>query len=479
MLTYEDFLACGEDEAKKREFITTAISEHVNSEAYRKAIEAQAYYDGENPTINHYEKLLYDMQGKAHADMWSANHKIASQFYTKAVNQEVAYLLGNGVRFSNSDTKKKLGKTFDQKVMRAEIYARIAGQSYGFWNFDHVDVFKFSEFVPIKGEETGAIMLGIRFWRLAPEKPMRITLYEIDGFTEYKQEKKGNLEIFKKKRAYKIKTVKTEAGDVEIQEGENYEGFPIVPLYANEEHKSSLNGKRNTIDALDIARSGMVNNVTEGELIYWVLTNCGGMDDLDDAQFIERLHTTHIAHANGDADAKAEAHTIEAPINASKVTVDDLRQSLYDDFDAFDAKAVTASNQSATAVKASYVPLDLKCDIVIEPQVTEFILRILKLAGIDDEPTYQRNQIINKSEETQTLVMQAQFFTEEYIREKLLAINGDIDMLDEINKQIDAENVKRLKEAEERLAELESEKAAQSGKGSTPVEADNEEGADA
>ena len=476
MLTYEDFLECGVDEDKRRTFITTAISEHVNSEAYRKAAEAQLYYDGENPTINRYEKLLYDMQGRAHVDMWSANHKIASQFYSKVVNQEVAYLLGNGVRFGKNDTKKKLGKTFDLRVMKAEIYARVAGQSFGFWNLDHVDVFKFKEFVPIKGEETGAIMLGIRFWRLAPDKPMRVTLYELDGFTEYKQDKDGKLEVFKKKRAYKIKTVRTGAGDVEIQEGENYDGFPIVPLYANEEHKSSLNGKRNTIDALDIARSGMVNNVSEGELIYWVLTNCGGMDDLDDAQFIERLHTTHVAHANGDAGAKAEAHTIEAPIDASKITVDDLRQSLYDDFDAFDAKAVTASNQSATAVKASYIPLDLKCDIVIEPHVTEFILRILELAGIDDEPTYQRNQIINKLEETQTIVMQAEYFDEEYIAKKLLAINGDIDMYDEIMKRKDAESADKLKAAEQRLRQLEA-KPAESTKPQT-VEPP-EEGADA
>lgn len=451
MLTYEDFLECGEDEGKRREFIISAIKEHMESDAYKKAVEAQLYYDGENPTINRYEKILYDMQGRAHVDMWSANHKIASQFFSKAINQEVAYLLGNGVLFGKNDTKKKLGKKFDLRMMRAELYARIAGASFGFWNLDHVDVFKLTEFVPIKGEETGAIMLGIRFWMLSPKKPMRITLYEIDGFTEYKQDEEGKLQEFQPKRAYKIKTVSTKADGVEIQEGENYNGFPIVPLYANEEHKSALNGKRNTIDALDIARSGMVNNCSEGDLIYWVLTNCGGMDDLEDAQFIERLKTTHVAHANGDANAKAEAHTIEAPVDSTKITVDDLRQSLYEDFEAFDPKAVTASNQSATAVRASYIPLDLKCDIVIEPQVTEFILGILELAGIDDEPTYQRNQIINKLEETQTIVAQAEYLDEEYITKKLLSINGDIDQYEDMMKRKDAEAADRLKKAEARL----------------------------
>lgn len=462
MLTYEDFLKCGEDEGKRREFILMAIKEHMSSDEYKKALEAQLYYDGENPTINRYEKILYDMQGRAHADMWSANHKIASQFYSKAVNQEVAYLLGNGVRFSKDDTKKKLGKTFDLRVMRAELYARIAGQSFGFWNLDHIDVFKLTEFVPIRGEETGAIMLGIRFWRLATNKPMRCTLYEQGGYTEYKENSDGQLEEFQPKRAYKIRTVSTKADGVEIQAGENYKGFPIVPLYSNEEHKSSLNGKRNTIDALDISRSGMVNNVSEGDLIYWVLTNCGGMDDLDDAQFIERLKTTHVAHADGDANAKAEAHTIEAPVDASKITVDDLRASLYEDFDAFDPKAVTASNQSATAVRASYIPLDLKCDIVLEPQVTEFILGILELAGIDDEPTYQRNQIINKLEETQTIVAQAEYLDEEYITKKLLSINGDVDQYEEMAKRKDAEAADRLKKAEKRLRQLEENKVVES-----------------
>ena len=39
---------------------------------------------------------------------------------------------------------------------------------------------------------------------------------------------------------------------------------------------------------------------------------------------------------------------------------------------------------------------------------------------------------------------------------KLLAINGDIDMYDEIAKRMDAENADRLREAEARLKELEA-----------------------
>ena len=140
---------------------------------------------------------------------------------------------------------------------------------------------------------------------------------------------------------------------------------------------------------------------------------------------------------------------MDAPIDGDAMAIEKLEARLYKDFQAFNSDSVTAANQSATAIRAAYVPLDLKCDIDLEPQVTEFIMAVLKLAGIDDEPTYQRNRLINETEETQKIIMQAQYLDEEYIREKLLTVNGDIDMLDEINARIDADEYQRVKGEEE------------------------------
>lgn len=455
MLTYDDLLALGEDEQKRTEFVLAAINDHKNSAAYRLAKDAEMYYNGNNPTIAKYEKLLYDLSGRAHVDMWTANHKIASAFFTFVVDQEVSYLLGNGVRFSNNTTKDKLGKDFDEEVMDALEYARIGGTSFGFWNLDHLEVFRFTEFKPLYSEETGKLMAGVRWWQLDNTKPLRATLFEVDGYTQYIRPKGEEFHIFKEKQPYKVKRVSTEAeGEIDA-DGENYDGFPIVPLYANKEHQSAIVGRRNTIDALDLATSNMVNNVDEGNLIYWVLTNCGGMDDLDDARFVERIKTLHVAHADGDAGANAVPNTIEAPFEGTKTTIDMLIDRLYEDFQAFDAKSMAANDMSATAIRAGYVRLDMKTD-KIERQVTRFIDGVLALAGIDDDPTYERNRIVNATEETQRIIMQAQYFDEEYIMQKLLSVNGDIDMLEEIAKRKDAENADRLKEAEERIASLET-----------------------
>lgn len=422
-------------------FILGAINEHKSSKAYKTALDAEEYYNGLNPTINRYEKLLYDMQGKAHKDMWTANNKLASPFLGMAIDQGVSYLLGNGVTFANEETSKKLCADFDQEVMDAARAAKIAGVSFGFWDLKHLRVFSLQEFVPMYDEENGALMAGIRFWQVDETKPLRATLYEMDGFTEYYQPRGKEMSEMQPKRAYKLNIRTADIGGTEILDGENYPGFPIVPLKNNKRSLPEIVGKRNTIDALDIAASDMVNKVSEGDVIYWVLSNCNGMDDIDDAKFIERLKTLHVAHTEGD-DAKAEAHTIESPYAGTNATIDMLKKKLYEDFQCFDASAVSAGNQTATAIKASYAPLDLKTD-KFEAEVTRFIVGVLQIAGIDDKPSYTRNQIINKTEETQALLLGAEYYDEEYITRKLLNINGDADQYEEMAKRKAAEEIDR------------------------------------
>lgn len=442
MKTYQDLIAAGESDELRIEFVKSVIAEHRGSAAYKMALDAEEYYDGLNPTIARYEKIVYDMQGRAHADMWTANHKLASRFFGLAVDQEVSYLLGNGIAFSDDETKKKLCPDFDQEVMEAARMAKIAGVSFGFWDLERLRVFSLLEFAPLYDEENGSLMAGIRFWQVAADKPLRATLYETDGFTEYFQPKDSSMKVMQQKRSYKIVVRSADVGETEIFDGGNYPSFPIVPLKNGKRGLSEIAGKRNTIDALDLASSNMVNNVDEGNLIYWVLSNCNGMDDLDDAKFVERLKTTHVAHANGDDGAKVESKTIEAPYEGTSSTIDMLKKKLYEDFQSFDAAAVSAGNQTATAIKASYVPLDLKTD-KFESEVTRFIVEILRLAGIEDQPSYTRNQIINKSEETQNILLGAAYYDDEYITKKLLTINGDIDQYEDMAKRKAAEEIDR------------------------------------
>lgn len=442
MYTYQDFALVDADEKKRITFISSAINAHKSSPSYRTAAAAEQYYQGLNPTIMEYEKLVYDLLGRAHRDLYTANHKIASRFLGFAIDQAVSYLLGNGVSFTSETTKTKLGADFDQQVMRAAREALIGGTSFAIWAEGHILVFPITEFVPLYDEETGMLRAGIRWWQIDTGKPLRATLYEEDGYTEFAQKRNEELKVLEPKRPYRLIIRKAEIVEAEVLPGEPYPGLPIVPLKNGDKALSELVGKQNTIDALDLASSSMVNGVDEGDLIFWILTNCGGMDRVDDARFIESLKTIHVAHTSGDGGEKVEAHPIETPFEGTSATIDMLRKKLYEDFQAFDASAVTAGQQTATAIKASYVPLDLKTD-KFEACVTAFILQLLELAGIKDKPSYTRNQIINRNEEVQTLLLAAQYYDEEYIVQKLMTINGDADQYENMMRRKAAEEIGR------------------------------------
>lgn len=439
MKTYQDLIAVGPQEDARCDFILEAITEHKQSESYNQAKIAREYYEHRNPTIIKYQKIIYNMYGNAVPDIWAANHKIASNFFRFAVTQENQYLLGNGVTFQNEDTKEKLDPDFDYKIQEAGREALIGGVSFVFFNFDRLDVFKIEEFVPLYDEENGALRAGIRFWQIAAGKPLRATLYEEDGLTEYikhnDKHKQEKLHIKTPKHNYINLVRHTEADGDEIIDGENYEGFPIVPFFANETKQSELTGNRGTIDALDLLNSNLVNNVDDGNLIYWVLQNADGMDDIDDRKFIERLKTTHVAHVSGIDGATAEAHTVEVPFTASQTAIQIIEDRLYKDFMRFNVKDLTGGAKTATEIRAAYQLLDSKVD-AYEYQAIKFIRGILKLAGIEDRPTFTRSRIVNAPEEIQTILQTTDYLDSETITKKILDTIGLNDYTQDVLKKM-------------------------------------------
>ena len=446
MKSYQDLIAASENEAAKMAFVFAAITEHKGTAPYIIALDAEQYYRGLNPRITKYEKIIYDMRGDAHVDKWTPNHKIASNFFNFAITQENQYLLGNGATFTKDDTKAKLGDDFDTQLQDLGKKALVGGVAFGFFNLDHIDTFSLLEFVPLYDEENGALRAGIRFWQVSPDKPMRATLYEEDGYTDYLRANDKSA-ILHEKRPYKLKVRTSEADGEEIYDGENYPTFPIVPLWGNDKKQSELVGRQGTLDAFDLLNSNLINNLDEANYIYWVLTNCGGMDDIDDAKFIEQLKTTHVAHADGDSGATAEAHTIEAPYQASESAIQTIQRRLYEDFMCLDVNSLSAANKTATEIKAAYQPLDSKCDMY-EYCVIEFVRKILELAGIDDKVTFTRSKVVNKSDEINTLLAAQAYLDDETLVEQVCQILGIADKTDEIIRKRRTEEQSRFEVAE-------------------------------
>ena len=443
MITFQDMQKELKNGTKMTDFIKKAIAEHKGSSVYAMASVADAYNKHQNLTIMSYQKFLYNASGKAVVDNYSANYKLRTNVFNRLVRQQNQYLLGNGVKWNKEETKNKLGKDFDNKLQDAGENAIVHGEAFGFWNLDHVEIFSLLEFVPILDEENGAIMAGIRFWQIDDAKPLRATLYEMDGYTDYiwRTDGKEDGEILNDKRSYILKLKGTDADGMEIYDGENYPTFPIVPLWANKYKQSEFVGMRENVDAYDLIKSGFCNNIDDASEIYWIIQNAGGMDDIDIAEFLQRIKTKHAA--NVDDDQKAEPNTINIPTEAREKVLDRLRADIYEDFMALDTKNLANGAVTATQIEASYEPMNEKAD-GYEYCVIEFIEKIMEIAGVDDTPTFTRSMIVNATETIQTILQGAQYLSGDYVTKKILTVLGDGDKADEVLKEMDGEDIKRF-----------------------------------
>lgn len=452
MKTYQDLLAVGQGQQERMDFVLSVINEHKGSNLYQIAVTADEYDRQRNTTIVNFQKALYNLQGRPVNDIWSANYKLCSNFFRRFVTQQVQFLMGNGITWNEASTDEKLGADFDTRVQNAGRAALVGGVSFGFWNLDHLECFKVTEFAPLWDEENGSLHSGVRFWQIDSSKPLRATLYEEDGYTEYLWEH-GEGRILHDKRPYIIVTRESQADGTEIIDGRNYPNFPIVPMWGNPHHQSELLGIRSQIDAYDIIKSGFADDLDTAQL-YWILHNTGGMDDADLAQFIERLHIVHAAAVDDVAGTAVDAHTVEIPHEAREKLLDRIEKDLYKDYMALNTENIASGAATATQIRAAYEPINSKAD-EFEYCVIEFLHGILAVAGIVDEPTFTRSVMVNTQEEIQTIVQAAQYLPDDYVTTKIVTILGDADKAEELLKQQDAENMERLKDAEERLADEE------------------------
>lgn len=440
MHTYQDLLAIGEDEKERMAFVKQCIYQHKSSDLYKTAWIADQYNKHKNVTINEFQKILYTVSGNAIPDSWGANFKMACRHFHRFIVQEVQYLLGNGVTWEAEQTEDKLSTQeyeFDTQLSTCAKNALVHGVSFGFFNLDHLEVFSLLEFAPLFDEENGSMRAGIRFWQVAPDKPLRATLYEEDGYTDYMWID-GDERILHSKRAYKLKYIRNEADGERIYDAENYPSFPIVPLWGNSEHQSEIVGLREQIDCYDLIKSGFANTVDEASIVYWTIQNAGGMDDIDLAKFVERLKTVHATTM--DDMAQAQSHTQDAPYASREALLDRLDKDLYRDAMALNTDVIAGGAVTATQIKAAYEPLNSKTDD-FEYQIITFIRHILALAGIEDNPTFTRSIMINTSEMLQNIVQIAQFLPVDYVVTKLLQTMGDGDKAEDVLKQIQADEI--------------------------------------
>lgn len=434
-------------------FLRAAVRDHQGSRAYRDAVDGMAYYNKHNITIEKFQKFLFTLSGNKTPDIWSSDYRLKTLMFRRLVTQEVGYICANGV---SMDDKDKLGPDFDNKLQTAAKLALAQGVAFGYWNFDHLEVFSFADtpgnpgFVPLLDEKTSELMAGIRYWfRVTGNKTLfRATLYEPDGVSEWSAESGDDAGMISAKRAYIRREISNDMGVVDICD-ENYTRLPIATLYGNDTRESELVGLRGSIDCYDFIKSGFANQIDDTSGIYWILKNSGAMEDEDLAKFVQRMKSVKATMVDGSDGTDVDAHTLDVPVEARKTMLDILRRDLYEDAQMLDVAALAGAEKTATEISAAYQPQDNKC-ADFEYFLIDFIRQICTVAGIKNpEPAFTWNKVINQAEETNMILSAAEYLDDETLLNKLPWILPE--EVPEILKRRDEADLKRMGAIENQL----------------------------
>ena len=432
------------DKGRVIPFLRDAIEDHRNSEMYKTAVLADEYDKQRNTTIQETVRRIYSLAGAPLEDFTASNNRIASNFFRRLNEQRCSYSLGNGITFTEDGVKDRLGKEFDTDLYNLAYKALEHGVAFGFWNVDKLHVFPLTQFVPLLDEVDGTLRAGIRYWSLDwNQRPTTAVLYEEDGFTKYrgKDGKPGlKFEEIEPKRAYKQTVAHTEAGGDEVIGEENYGFLPIIPLWGNKNHQSTLVGMRASIDSYDLIQSGFANDLTDCAQLYWIVGNASGMSDKDLTQFMDRIRLSHVAVVDTD-NSSVTPYRQEPPYGAREAYLMRIEHRIYKDFGAFNPSDITAGGVTATQINAAYQAQDEEADD-FEYQIIQFVQQTLKLIGVDSVPQFKRNRIQNQLEQVQMLQLERDYIDAQTMLE--LFPNITPDMIDTIMERKVAEDASRL-----------------------------------
>ena len=459
MITYQDLTAITGNGQDKINFIKRIIAKHEASELYQNAEIADEYIRGQNREAKRHVNLLTTASGNQIVDKWSPNNRTARSFYRILLMGDVAYILGNGVKWNDKEkTEKVLGTDFDSRLYDLLTFAKAHSVAFGYFNRDHVEVFSVKTagggFAPLYDSENGALRAGVRFWYFNEGKSLRANLYDKDGYTQYLWTKDDNGKwldgnIIKSENALLDNNTKipyninynSGIGYEPFEPGDNYPDFPIIPLYGNSFHESELfMGLKDLIDEYDRLANSTANDLDNAQF-YWLIENAGGMDNKEIVQAIDQLRALHAISVE---EGKITPVTVNMPIAERHAEMQRVERAIYDDYMGLNFKDIVSGAATATQIRAAYEPVKNKANDT-EKCLLDFLKKLLKVAGIEDEaPSFEPDPIKNISEETNAIIAQSNYMPQEYTVSELLYLRGDGDKIPDILEELDKEDMQRV-----------------------------------
>ena len=402
--------------------IEEQISTDLSSEFKLNAYDGCMYYKRKNTLINTLYLERKDRYDKSkNKNRCISNHKNASGFLKKLIDQKVNYLLGKPVVVNNADNCneifdinsiiKKAGKEASKKgVEWLHPYINKDGE-FKVVNIDG------QECIPIWDTEyENELQQMIRYYKIhvvvdGEEKTRyKVELWDKEKVEYYMQDEDGGYYFDTTLENNPVWHYSSSINLGEKTLTKEYFGWgkvPFVPVWNNDDKINDLEAIKPDIDMYDIVKSDFCNDLDRFAQSIMMIKNHSAESS---EKFLQLLQDEGIIEVDEDGDVKWLTHDI--PFEARDNILNRLKDDIYEFGQGVDIKSIgrDTTNITNVAIKVKYAELDLKADD-FEAEVTFsikdlywFINRFLLInnKSTDDlskiEVKYNRNIIFNEGE---------------------------------------------------------------------------------
>ncbi len=365
--------------------IASAIAADRCSRRKKQARCGQRYYDGKHDILE-YRIYYVNKEGKLVEDFTKSNIRIPHPFFHEIAEQEVAYILSNGIQFEtdNEELEKSLkpyfGDTFVGELKEVLIDTVVRGFGYIYWYrdakgytcFAHADSLGIVEVKDGEGTDTVNDYI-IRYYpvRVKDGKlAIRVEVWNKD-MTWYYLQIGGALDLDPNVKINPCPHVLYRAGTAYFYE--ECDRIPFLRLDNNRKQLSGLHQIKPIIDDYDLMDCGLSNNLQDINEGIYVVRGFKGQDYDEMLMNVKARKVVGVGD-KGDLDIK----TIDIPYEARMAKMAEDEKNIYRTALAFNPSQTGDGNITNIILKSRYTLLDMKSRKLIW-NIKKFLRQLLQI----------------------------------------------------------------------------------------------------
>lgn len=365
--------------------IASIIAADKYSRRKRQARVGQKYYDGEHDILQN--RIFYiNKEGNLVEDLTKSNIRTPHPFFHEIAEQEVAYILSNGIQFKADSEelqeylKPYFGDTFIGQIKEVITDTVVRGFGYVYWYRDLKGLTRFCHadsmgIVEVKdGEQTDTVNdYIIRYYPVAVKDgktAIRVEVWDKD-MTWYYIQSGGTLVPDPNVRI-------NPCPHILYRDGEDYyyeecDRIPFLRLDNNRKQQSGVKQIKPIIDDYDLMDCGLSNNLQDINEGIYVVRGFKGQDYDELLMNVKSRKVVGVGE-KGDVDIK----TIDIPYEARMAKMQEDEKNIYRTALAFNASQTGDGNITNIILKSRYTLLDMKSRKLIW-SIKEFLGVLLQI----------------------------------------------------------------------------------------------------